>query len=826
MIRGADFRALFDLAADAMFILDGDLLILEMNRIAHRQLGYAKGEMLGRNIGDFVLREFVAMQKSRFAKVRNQGYLIYESAMVRKDGSVLAVEIGNRAIALEGRQAFFAVVRDISDRKRLDGALKESEDRFRTLSEDAPEAIAIHDLDSGLFVDATTSAERLFACSHDEILRHRPEHFYAPDQPADTPSIATIRERGLRILAGEQMKYERLVRNMQGQDILCEVRLVRLPSTTRNLIRASYIDITERKRAEADLRIAAIAFESQDAMMITDADGVILRVNRAFTETTGYSTAEAVGQTPRLLASGRHDAAFYDAMWSSIRRTGTWQGEVWNRRKNGEVYPAWLTVTAVQGTNGAVTHYVGTHMDISHRKEAEDKLHKLAFYDPLTKLPNRRLLLDRLGHALASSARSQQQGAIMFIDLDNFKTLNDTQGHDVGDRLLVEAAQRLQASVRQGDTVARLGGDEFVVMLEDLKADSLVAAQVEGVAEKVLAALDQPYRLELNQGAGEPNAIDHHCTASIGVTLFGAERGDVDELMKQADLAMYQAKNSGRNTIRFFDPYMQVTVTARVEREAELREAVQAGQFLLHYQPQVAGLGRMMGAEALVRWQHPQRGIVSPAEFIALAEETGLILPLGHWVLASACARLAKWATQPEMAHLTVAVNVSAHQFRQADFVDQVLAVLADTGANPQRLKLELTESLLVNNVEDVIAKMTALKSRGVGFALDDFGTGYSSLSYLKRLPLEQLKIDQSFVRDVLTDANDAAIAKMIVALAESLGLAVIAEGVEVEAQREFLASHGCHAYQGYLLSRPLPVEAFEDFVQQAAGGSFGDRLI
>jgi len=578
----------------------------------------------------------------------------------------------------------------------------------------------------------------------------------------------------------------------------------------------SITDITLRKEADTQLRIAAIAFESQEGMMITDANGVILRVNQDFTNNTGYTAEEIVGQTPRLFKSDRHSTAFYDAMWESIKRTETWQGEVWDRRKNGEVYPTWLTISAVKGYDGVITHYVGMHIDLTQRKTAEDQLHKLAFYDPLTQLPNRRLLLDRLGHALAGSARSQHQGAIMFIDLDNFKTLNDTQGHDVGDRLLIEVAQRLQSSVRQGDTVARLGGDEFLVMLEDLDEEGLVAAQVEGIAETILAALGHPYRLEFNTASGRRSTIDHHSTASIGVTLFGVQQVNVDELLKQADMAMYQAKAAGRNTIRFFDSDMQATVTNRVALEADLREAVQTGQFLLHYQPQLVGDGhRLTGAEALVRWQHPQRGMVSPAEFIPLAEETGLILPLGHWVLETACAQLAIWAAQPEMAHLTLAVNVSVNQLSQADFVDQVLAILVDTGADPKMLKLELTESMLVNNVEDIIAKMTALRAKGVGFSLDDFGTGYSSLSYLKRLPLDQLKIDQSFVRDVLTDPNDAAIAKMIVALAESLGLTVIAEGVEIEGQRHFLARHGCHAYQGYLFSKPLPLEGFEAFAKR-----------
>jgi diguanylate cyclase (GGDEF)-like protein/PAS domain S-box-containing protein len=565
--------------------------------------------------------------------------------------------------------------------------------------------------------------------------------------------------------------------------------------------------VEAQQRSVAQLRIAATAFESQEGMMITDANNVILQVNRAFTEITGYTAEEAVGQTPRLLSSGRHDTAFYAQMWESIKHIGGWQGEIWDRRKNGEIYPKWVTITAVKSDDGTVTQYVGTQVDITARKAAEDEIQHLAFYDQLTRLPNRRLLLERLQQALASSARSGHRWAMLFIDLDHFKTLNDTLGHDKGDLLLQQVAQRLVTCVRQGDTVARLGGDEFVAMLEGLSENPEEAVtQTETLGERILATLSQPYLL-----AGH----EHRSTASIGVTVFSGHQTSIDELLKQADLAMYQSKTAGRNTLRFFDSEMQAIVTDRAALESDLREALRQQQFLLYYQPQVVGDGRLTGAEVLVRWQHPRRGMVSPAVFIPLAEETGLILQLGHWMLENACAQLAKWAAQPNTAHLSLAVNVSANQLHQAGFVDLVLAVLGRTGANPQRLKLELTESLLLSNVENTIAKMTALKAQGVSFSLDDFGTGYSSLSYLKRLPLDQLKIDQSFVRDILIDPNDAAIAKMVVALADSLGLTVIAEGVEIEAQRDLLARLGCHAYQGYLFSRPLPLDQFEEFVKR-----------
>jgi diguanylate cyclase (GGDEF)-like protein/PAS domain S-box-containing protein len=450
---------------------------------------------------------------------------------------------------------------------------------------------------------------------------------------------------------------------------------------------------------------------------------------------------------------------------------------------------------------------VGAIQDISERKAAAGEIEHLAFYDPLTGLPNRRLLMDRLRQAMASSTRSTRHGALLFLDLDNFKTLNDTLGHDIGDLLLQQVAERLITCVREGDTVARLGGDEFVIMLEDLSENLQDAANhTEVVGEKILATLNQPYRLANNT---------HHSTPSIGVTLFMDHQGTIDDLMKRADLAMYQAKAAGRNTLRFFDQEMQATVSTRAAMEADLREAVLKEQFVLYYQAQVDGTGRLTGVEALIRWQHPQRGMVSPIEFIPLAEETGVILPLGHWVLQTACAQLVTWSKQPAMAHLTIAVNVSARQLSLPNFVEEVLAVLAHHGADPRRLKLELTESLLVHDVEGVIAKMTALKAKGVGFSLDDFGTGYSSLSYLKRLPLDQLKIDQGFIRNILTDNNDAAIAKMVVALAESLGLEVIAEGVEFKDQSEFLAHQGCNAYQGYLFGRPLPIREFEASLQK-----------
>lgn len=562
----------------------------------------------------------------------------------------------------------------------------------------------------------------------------------------------------------------------------------------------SMMEVQEER--EAALRVAAIAFETEEGMMVTDENALIIRVNRAFTNLTGYSAEEAIGRNPSMLKSGRHDAAFYRHMWESMHRDNYWQGEIWNRRKNGELYPEWLNITAVLGTEGQVTNYVGTFIDFTERKQAENEIHHLAFYDPLSQLPNRRLLLDRLRQAVAVGARNRTGGALLFIDLDNFKTLNDTKGHGIGDLLLIEVAKRLLLCVREGDTVARLGGDEFVLLLEGLSDDSAQAAvQARGVGEKVLEVLSQPYFLEESE---------FHSSSSMGITLFINYQEKLDELLKQADTAMYEAKKSGRNALRFFDPIMQDELEVRAQIEVGLREALRNNEFQLYYQMQINHTGKILGAEALLRWIHPERGLISPQQFIPLAEENGLILPVGQWVLENACQQLKIWEADWHTRDLQLAVNVSVCQFRQADFVEQVRNVIKQTAINPTRLKLELTESVVLDNVADTIEKMLALRKVGVSFSMDDFGTGYSSLAYLTQLPLNQLKIDQSFVHHIGSKASDSAIIQTIIGMANNLGMEVIAEGVETQEQRDFLETNGCLLYQGYLFGRPLPREEFD----------------
>ena len=576
---------------------------------------------------------------------------------------------------------------------------------------------------------------------------------------------------------------------------------------------AVYIrDVSDRRNSQEQLLLLQTSISRlNDIVLITEASPVdapgprIVFVNDAFERQTGYSRAEVIGQTPRLMQGQRTQRAELDRIRQALKRAQPVRAELINYKKNGEQFWLELDIVPVDYFNRGLTHWVAVARDITERKAAEDKIEHLAFYDALTQLPNRQLLMNSLQTALSRSEYPNKTGALMFIDLDNFKVLNDTRGHATGDLLLQKVASRLNACVRLRDTVARLGGDEFVVLLEDLGDDPEIASEkAKLVAQKILTTLCEPCDL-----AG----VDYDGTCSIGIALIDQHQRSVGELLKQADLAMYQAKAAGRNAICFFDPGMQAIATANAALTSELRHGLRDRDFMLHYQPQVGREGHMVGVEALLRWQHPQRGLMFPNDFIPQAEESGLILPLGQWVLETACAQLAAWAKCPRTKKFSIAINVSVRQFRHPEFVELVMASVKDAGISADRLKLELTESLLANDMDVTIAKMDILKEAGVTLSIDDFGIGYSALSYLKHLPLDQLKIDRTFVKDVLTDPNDAAIARTIIGLAQSLGLGVMAEGVETEAQRDFLARHGCHCYQGYLFCKPLPIEELEVFI-------------
>lgn len=689
-----------------------------------------------------------------------------------------------------------------AEHRHAEKALHESETRVRAIVDAALDAIVTMD-GSGRITEFNPAAERIFGHSRAGVMGRELAGVIIPPVYRDRHKhgfnhfLAT----GENKILGQRLELEGL--RADGSLFPIELTITSIQLQGQPLFMGFIRDISRRRLHEQELRIAANAFEVDQGIMVMNAERVILRVNQAYTKLTGYKAEEVVGKMPARFIYGQQDEAFHDTMWQILQRDRRWHGQLWDRRKSGETYMQSLVISAVTNSNDQVINYVASFADVTQHMEAEQQIRQLAYYDPLTNLPNRLLLLDRLDQAIVSACRSGCRGALLFIDLDNFKTLNDTRGHDIGDLLLIEVGQRLLGCVRGEDTVARLGGDEFVVVLESLdEQDNTASTIAEQIGEKIILALGRSYDL---QGQA------YHTTPSIGVSLFGAQQEKVEELLKRADTAMYQAKNAGRNTLRFYDPLIQAALEARSKLEAELRVALVHEDFQLDYQMQVDHRRHIVGAEVLLRWNHPQRGVVHPAEFIALAEDTGLIVPVGLWVLETACAQLKKWENKALTQHLQLAVNVSARQFRQADFAEQVQRLVAHYDVTPGRLKLELTESLVLDNVNDAIAKMTALKPLGVGFSIDDFGTGQSSLAYLKKLPLEQLKIDQSFVRDIASDPSDAVIVQTIIGMSKNLGLQVIAEGVETEQQLAFLQANGCLAYQGYLFGKPMALTDFEN---------------
>lgn len=768
--------------------------IIWANAAFENMLGFEAGELVGTPTRQFYTSEkdYQSVGKT-YKNIQKAGIGHTQHEYIRKDGKHIWVDMGAVSLNIETNESLWTYI-DITERKQAEDKLNVSDLALKAISQ----GVLISNAE-GEILSANDAFISITGFSRHEILGRKCDFVQGALTDLDTIKKLRLAQENQIEFTGEVLNYRK-----DGSIFWNELTVTPVRNERDKLTHFIGIirDITERKSVEAELRISATAFESQEGIFITDANSIILRVNRAFTSITGYTSEEAVGKNPRLLSSGRHDAAFYAAMWKQLNKNGVWEGEIWNIRKNGEVYPENLMITAVKDLSGIVSNYVATLTDITLRKTAEDEIRSLAFYDPLTGLPNRRLLLDRLNQAVITSARSGKDGAILFLDLDHFKTLNDSLGHYVGDLLLQQVAARLTVCVRNGDTVARLSGDEYVILLEDLSEHTLEAgAQVEAIGEKILSALNQPYELLLHTC---------HSTPSIGITLFNDHQSSVDELLKQADIAMYQAKDAGRNALRFFDKKMQDAINSRVSLEGELRKALGLQQFQLYYQIQVDISGRSLGAEALIRWIHPIRGMVSPLHFIPLAEETGLILPIGQWVLETACAQLNAWQKDDLTRDLTLSINVSAKQFRQDQFVAQVQDSVAQYAINPKLLKIELTESMLLDNVDGTISTMNALKEIGIRFSLDDFGTGYSSLQYLKRLPLYQLKIDQSFVRDIAIDSSDQAIVRTIIAMAHTLNLNVIAEGVETEEQQELLLNNGCTHYQGYLFGKPAPIAQFE----------------
>ncbi|MDT8375259.1 MAG: EAL domain-containing protein [Mariprofundaceae bacterium] len=799
-----ELQAMMNTSGEGFWKVDQSGHIIEVNDAYCRIIGYTRNEIIGAHISRFeVAEETPEAIAAHIQLVIERGFDRFETRHRHRDGRLIDIEVS--ASFIPETDCFITFLHDITTRKRTQTELQHSQDLLNEAQQLGKLGSWELNLVSGE-LRWTDETYRIFELDQTQFSPSY-ENFLNTIHPDDRDMVDQAYNQSLTDRRPYSIKHRLLFSDGRIKWVHehCNNEFDASGKPLRSV--GAVQDITDQHLAAEQLRIAAATFETQEAIAVTDPEGNILRINRAFEDLSGYSMEELLGKNPRILQSGRHDKAFYKEMWTALIDTGKWSGEIWDRRKDGEIYPKFMTITAVYDDHHQLTHYVALSSDISERKQSEQKIHQLAFYDPLTRLPNRRLLLDRLQQVMAGSGRSGRYGAVLFLDLDHFKTINDTKGHAAGDMLLIEVAQRLHSSVREGDSVARLGGDEFVVILEGLDGEPEKAAgQAELVAENIRGALSQPYMLEDYQ---------YHTTPSIGVTLFRGHLEKEGELLKHADIAMYQAKSAGRNTIRFFDPQMQVVLDARHGLEADMHQALDRQQFHLYYQAQVESHGKVTGAKVLLRWKHPERGMIAPDQFIPLAEETGLIVPIGLWVLETACMQLMAWQHDPLTRNLTLAVNVSGRQFHQADFVARVQQVLLESGVKPSRLKLELTESILLANVENFIARMHEIKSLGVSFSIDDFGTGYSSLQYLKRLPLDQIKIDRSFVSDITSDPNDAAIVQAIIVMSKALELKVIAEGVETEAQRKFLHRHGCHAFQGYLFSKPVPLEQFEKLLKK-----------
>ncbi|TAN50495.1 MAG: EAL domain-containing protein [Methylococcaceae bacterium] len=670
--------------------------------------------------------------------------------------------------------------------------LQESEDRFNLFMDNSPGLAFVKDAEGRLvYINKTFAKGFGFK---------KPAQWYGKtDEDLWPKDVAeSFRNNDLAVLAGEkaQVMEERAVRKGQQETWLS----VKFPFRDRHgqrFLGSIAMNVSDRKQVEEQLRLAARVFEhASEGIVITDSGNNIITINPAFEHITGYSAGEAVGRNPNFLTSGRHPTIFYQRLWQVLMETGSWQGEIWNRRKNGEVYAEWLSLSVVRDDAGLVSHYIGIFSDITERKAAEDRIQFLAHYDELTQLPNRTLTRDRLQQALLTAARNNEFVSILFLDLDRFKLINDSLGHHVGDVLLQQVGQRIRSCLREMDTVGRLGGDEFLVVLPDTDVDG--AAHV---AKKILEQLSLEFHIEEHRLNNSP---------SIGVAVYPEDGADILVLMKNADAAMYHAKQAGRGTYQFFDSAMNAAAHEQLRLENGLRLALERGQLQMYYQPKVdLKQKRVVGCEALMRWKHPEWGDVSPASFIPIAEECGLIIAIGEWAMRTACRQileLQRSTGQP----LTVAVNVSALQFNQRNFVDIVHRVLAETGLAPEYLELELTESALMKDAANVIETLEKLSAMGVKLSVDDFGTGYSSLSYLKRFPLNCLKIDQNFVRDLEKAGDDAAIVNAVISLAHSLRLTVVGEGVETQGQMQFLSDRGCEEAQGYYFDRPLPVDEFE----------------
>jgi diguanylate cyclase (GGDEF)-like protein/PAS domain S-box-containing protein len=796
------YRHVIDSAVDGYFAMDTQRRFVEVNGTLCKLFGYVREEWLGKTPVEFIAEESRAELIAQMQRIDNTDHRRYQLLARRKDGSTFPILLNNTTHHNEKGEVVgsFGFITDLSPVFEAQRAIAESERDLRGILDDLQDTYYRTD-QTGSVVRASRSVEQLLGYTAEEMLGRKLADFYCSKADRDE-FLALMKANGGHIVGGESR-----LRHKDGHEVwvLTTAHFILDAAGAVIGVEGTTRDNTRQRKAEEELRLAAKVFESSgEAIMITDAAGGIISVNRAFSLVTGYPAAEVTGRNASLLASGRHSREFFGGMWRSVLETGYWSGEIWNKRRNGEIFPEWLSLSSVRDAQGRVTHLVGIFSDISERKAAEARIAFLAHHDALTGLPNRLLLKDRMEQAIVHCERSGNKVALLFVDLDRFKAVNDTFGHPVGDALLRDTAQRLLACVRDSDTISRHGGDEFLVVLTDLQS-SEVPAQIAG---KIMAALGQPFHIETHEAA---------ISASVGIAVYPEDGSDFGELLKKADIAMYHAKEAGRNAFRFYTERMNADAQERLDLHSRLRRALERNEFVLYYQP-VFDLrsGRIVGGEALVRWQSPELGLVAPGLFIPAMEHSGLIVPLGEWVLREACAELAQWHAQG-CPQLSMAVNISAIQFRRGDVEETVRRALEASGAPPSSLELELTESILIDGADQVLASIRTLQALGVRLAIDDFGTGYSSLAYLKRFAVDKLKIDQSFVRDIVTDQDDAAIVRAVIQMARSLNLHVLAEGVETEAVAAELRTMNCDLVQGYHFGRPIPAAEFRRLIGASA---------
>ncbi len=859
------YQTIFKYMIDGTISTDAHGIISTFNPAAENMFGYRESEVIGKNINILVPEPHKTKHDGYLEKYKQNNTsvdgLLREVIALKKDGSVFPAELSISEMSLNGKRYFNSIIRDITERKKVEQALRNQLEYAKSITriadlinhEESPQEILngmtrivgttlqvdralIYDIDFiknqaiGLSeylnpnipdIDPTLGTypldmfrsgctyiltEKTYIESHVDAINR----LFFEDGSAEVLHVSMniksllwypfkYDEQGFFLLVFNQVDYRR---EWTGEDIQFLEAVFRHVSNALRQIKL----LRERKEDEQQLLLAAIAFDAYEAIFITDERGIIQRVNHAFTRITGFTSEDVIGKSPCILQSGRHDRKFYDNLWSQLLDTGNWQGEIWNKHKNGTVYPQWESITAVKNASGKVTHYIAFFKDITQRKISEAQIQRLAYYDGLTELPNRSLLLNRLRQELLTAKRNGVIGGILFLDLDRFKTINDSKGHSVGDELLKQVSIRLLKHVRATDTVARLGGDEFVILLPDLgMCIKKAGSKIQAIAEKIQGAHTVPYNLDSHE---------YLFTLSIGIALYPQDGDNPGELLKHADTAMYYAKAKGRNVVQFYRPAMQITADVQLALEKDLGQALVGNQMKIYFQPQVDNLGNIVGAEALLRWFHPVKGIINPGTFISLAEETGQIIPIGNWVLENSLAYMNEMIQQNKrFEKLTFSINVSPLQFNQEKFVEQTLYAIRYANISPSAIKLEITENILMGNLQDIADKMSALKQEGISFVIDDFGTGFSSLAYLKSLPLDQLKIDRSFVQDIATVPNNAAIVETIIAMANHLDVEVIAEGVETAHELAFLQSQGCKFFQGYKFSKPLPVRDFVSLV-------------